>query len=97
MTKRRTKMTRNHFEAEILFLDPDDVPRAVEALAAVGCKFEIDHDAVDPCGPTVFGWVTGTTELGENGLGDWLAAIVDPLGGDVDAWGFRRHPRRPAA
>ena len=35
--------------------------------------------------------------LGENELDDWLLAIVDPLGGDVDEWVFGRHPRRPAA
>ena len=86
------------FTAEILFLNPTDVATAVAALAAVGCKFEIDPDAEpDPCGPTVFGWITGTTELGENELDDWLLAIVDPLGGDVDEWVFGRHPRRPAA
>jgi len=56
-------MTWNHFEAEILFLNPADVPRAVEVLAAVGCEFEIDHDAIDDHGPTVFGWATGTTAL----------------------------------
>jgi hypothetical protein len=64
------------------------VPHAVEALAAVGCEFEIDHDAVDPCGPTVFGRATGTTELDEGDIGDWLLAIVDPLGGDVVQWGL---------
>jgi hypothetical protein len=85
-------MTWNRFEAEILFLDPNNVPRAVEALAAADCEFEIDHDAIDPCGPTVFGMVTGTTELGENDIGDWLLAIVDPLGGDVVQWGFSRAP-----
>jgi hypothetical protein len=78
------------FEAEILFLDPADVPRAIEALAAAGCEFEVDHDAFDECGPTVFGWATGTTELDENDIGDWLLAIVDPLGGDVVQWGFAR-------
>jgi hypothetical protein len=81
-------MTWNRFRAEVLFTDPNDVPRAVKALAAVGCEFAIDHDAVDPCGPTVFGWATGTTELGENDIGDWLLAIVDPLGGDVVQWRF---------
>jgi hypothetical protein len=76
------------FEAEVRFLDPADVPRATEALAAFDCEFEIDHDAIDDCGPTVFGMVTGTTELGEDELGDWLASIVGPFGGDVVGWGF---------
>src|SRR5262245_7211977 len=83
------------FEAEILFLDPNDVPRGVEALAAAGCEFEINHDAIDEHGPTVFGWATGTTALSESEIGDWLLAIVDPLGGDVVQWGFaeRTAPR----
>jgi hypothetical protein len=90
------KSNWNHFEAEILFLDPNAVPRGIEALAAAGCEFKIDHDAIDPLGPTVFGWVSGVTELNEDDLGDWLLAIVDPLGGDVVQWGFTRAPP-PAA
>jgi hypothetical protein len=78
--------TRNKFEAEILILDPANVPRATEALAAVGCEIEIDHDAIDDLGPTVFGKVAGTTELAEDALVDWLLAIVDPFGGDVVEW-----------
>jgi hypothetical protein len=81
---------RNAFEAEILILDPADVPDAVEALAAVGCEFAIDHDAIDPFGPTVFGKVTGTTELGDNAVFDWLQAIVEPLDGDVIECGLVR-------
>jgi len=80
--------TWNRFEAEILFLDPNDVPRGIEALAAAGCEFEIDHDAIDEHGPTIFGWVRGWTKLDENDIADWLLAIVDPLGGDVVQWGF---------
>jgi len=85
-------MTWNRFEAELCFLDPNTVPRAVEALAAVGCEFEIDHDAIDDCGPTVFGTVVGVTELSEDDIADWLLAIVDPLGGDVMQWGFTQAP-----
>jgi len=80
-------MAWNRFEAEILFLDPNDVPHAVEAFAAINCEFKINHDAVDPCGPTVFGLLTGTTELNEDDLGDWLHKILGPLGGDVVEWG----------
>jgi hypothetical protein len=28
----------------------------------------------------------------EDDIGDWLLAIVDPLGGDVVQWGFKRTP-----
>jgi hypothetical protein len=54
------------FAAEVLFLNPADVPRAAEALIEAGCDFEVDHDAIDEHGPTVFGFVTGVTELAEN-------------------------------
>jgi hypothetical protein len=76
------------FEAKVLFLDLADVSRATEALAMFDCEVEIDHDAIDDHGPTVFGMVTGTTELGEDDLGDWLVSIVGPFGGDVVEWGF---------
>ena len=39
-------------------------------------------------GPTVFGWTTGTTELAEDDIADWLLAIIDPLGGDVVQWAY---------
>jgi hypothetical protein len=76
------------FAAEVLFLDPNDVPRATAALAAAGCDYAIDYDAIDPCGPTVFGMVTGATELAEGDIGQWLTDIVDPFGGDVVEWGY---------
>lgn len=92
-------MIWRRFEAEILFLNPNDVPPAVEALAAAGCEFKIDRDAVDPCGPTVFGSLTGTTELDEDDLGDWLLEILAPFGGDVAEWGLSEliEARRRAA
>jgi hypothetical protein len=76
------------FAAEVLFLDPADVPRATKALGAVNCEFEIDPDAIDEYGPTVFGTIVGTTELDEGDIGGWLLEIVDPFGGDVVAWGY---------
>jgi len=83
-------MSTHKFEAEVLLLDPANVPRLVHELTAVGCEFTIDHDAVDPCGPTVFGSVTGMTELNENEISDMLSGIVEPLGGDVLEWGYVR-------
>ena len=76
------------FSAEILFLDPDDVPRAIEALVAVGCEFELNPDAIDECGPTVFGNVTGMTELDEDDIGQWVLNIIEPFNGDVVEWGI---------
>jgi hypothetical protein len=40
-------------------------------------------DAIDDCGPTVFGRVAGTTELDEMGLQDWLMPIIAPFGGNM--------------
>jgi|SRR5215471_4547917 len=76
------------FVAEILFLDPDLATRGIEALAAVGCEFIPDPSMVDPCGPTIFGTVVGTSELGEDALWHWLEDIIDPFTGDVVEWGF---------
>jgi hypothetical protein len=79
---------RRHFAAEVLFLDPADVPRARKALAAVNCEYTIDPDAHDPYSDAVFGMVTGTSSLEQGGIGDWLARIVGPHGGDVVEWGY---------
>ena len=82
-------MRWKRFTAEVLFLKPNDVPRAIEALAAADCEFEYNPDAIDDCGPTVFGTVTGTTELldGERAFHDWLVGIIGPFSGDVCEWG----------
>jgi hypothetical protein len=53
-------------------------------VTAADCEFEYDPDAIDECGPTVFGLVTGTTELDENELHDWLLGVISP--GDVVEW-----------
>jgi hypothetical protein len=75
------------FTAEVLFLKPNDVPRAIEALAAADCEFEYNPDAIDDCGPTVFGMVTGTTELdAERAFRDWLMGIIGPFSGDLCEW-----------
>jgi len=80
-------MPREQFKAEILFLDPADVPRATEALAAVNCNYEVDPNAIDDY-PTVFGMVIGETALALDELSDWLMRIVEPLGGDVVEWNY---------
>jgi hypothetical protein len=76
------------FAADVLFLDPANVAPAVAALASFGFHFKSNPDAVDPCGPTVFGMLRGTTTLSEDDLGDQLLRIIDPFGGDVIEWGF---------
>jgi hypothetical protein len=81
-------MMATQFEAEILFLDPADVPDAAQVLAALGWNLQVNHEAIDACGPTVFCWVTGPSELSENDLGTQLREILDPLGGDLIEWGY---------
>jgi hypothetical protein len=76
------------FAAEILFLDPDDVPGAKAVLAAVGCDLTIDPDAKDPYSDAAFGMVVGASELSENDLGDWLTTILRGHGADLVGWGF---------
>src|SRR5262249_21011683 len=71
------------FTGEILFLDPRRVPHAIAELAAHDIEFKVNPDAVDPCGPTVFGEVTGTTELDENELWTWLERLVEKHDGDI--------------
>jgi hypothetical protein len=76
------------FTVEVLFLNPDDVPHAIAELAAHDIEFKVNPDAVDPCGPTLFGAATGTSELGEGKLFDWLSDFIRRLGGDVVECGF---------
>jgi hypothetical protein len=77
-------MSRQHkFEAEVLFKHAD-VARAVSALAAADCTYVINTDITDE--DYTFGWVCGATELDEMEVSDWLAEIVDPLGGDIVEW-----------
>jgi hypothetical protein len=75
------------FTAEVLFLNRNDVPRAVEALAAADYEFEYTADAIDDCG-TVFGWVTGVTNLDSDRLAEWLDGIIGLFSGSVIGWGF---------
>src|SRR5262249_61032526 len=88
---------RTLFEAEVLFHDPDDVPRALEAFASLGCHFEINREMADPYNPTVFGLLTGPTELDETDLGGWLRKLIRNLGGDVSEWGYVRGTAWPIA
>jgi hypothetical protein len=76
---------QHKFEAEVLFRHAD-VVRAVAALAAVGCIYDINVGVVDD--DYRFGWVRGVTELNEMEIGDWLSEIVEPFGGDVVEWGY---------
>jgi hypothetical protein len=76
------------FEAVVDIPKPNDVPRLIEALAAVDCEFEYDPDVFDDYGPTVTGTITGTTEFdyGPGGIGDWLGGIIAPFKGFLVEW-----------
>jgi hypothetical protein len=76
----------DRFTAEVLFHNPNAAQRGVEALAAAGYEFEYRHDEIDDCGPTVFGTITGTTELDSSGLFAWLAGIVYTFSGTITEW-----------
>jgi hypothetical protein len=80
------------FAAEVLFIDPGDVPRCTAAMQALGCDIELDPAASDPGRPTVYGWVIGRTAFSERGIADWLGSILDPLGGSVDICGYGYRP-----
>jgi hypothetical protein len=80
-------MEARQFAAEVLFLDPDDVPPAAEALRAAGCELSVIPDATDDW-PTVFAWITGATSRTLDDIGEWLDGLVAPLGGDVVQWNY---------
>ena len=69
-------------EAEVLFLDPNDVGPGSAALVARGFDVEV-LDWVDPGGPTVWVEARITTDIAEEGFLDFVHKIVEPLHGDV--------------
>jgi hypothetical protein len=73
--------------ADILFLNPDDVNRALDALAEREFDIEILPDAIDDCGPTVFIQATIVSTLDDDGFRCLVDGIVEPYGGDVWEWG----------
>ena len=73
-----------NMQAEILFLDPDDVTPAIAVFVEDG--FEI-LEIVDPYGPTVRVKAQITTELDAIRFFDWVWAIVDPFDADVSEAG----------
>jgi hypothetical protein len=59
---------KTKFKAEILFHDPADVAPAVVELAKFGFSYTPEPALIDPVGPTVWGWLTGVTELDMDAL-----------------------------
>ena len=72
-------------EAEIQFLDPDDIDAAIAALSARGFSVEI-LDWVDECEGVILSPAKWIKVCGWSDTGaflDLMISIVGPLGGDV--------------
>ena len=81
-----------HMEAEILFLDPNDVGPGTAALIEHG--FEVEPlDWIDDFAPTSWIIAMNDTELDQNDFFDWVRTIVGPHGGDVMEAGLGRIDR----
>jgi hypothetical protein len=83
-----THRAPKRFCAEVLLANFNRVAPAAEALAAAGCEYEIDHDAIDPDGPAVFGLITGVSSLPEGEIGLWLTSVLRGCGADIVEWGY---------
>lgn len=70
-------------EAEILFLDPDDMGPGSVALVDRGFEVEFLVDRIDDYSAAV--WINArvASELDEDRFFDWVQSIVEPLHGDV--------------
>jgi hypothetical protein len=71
-------------QADVLFLDPNDLNPGTAALLEAG--FDVVEnlvDWIDEAGPTVFVRVGITSAIGEDDLLHWLQEVVEPFGGDV--------------
>ena len=90
-------------QAEILFLDPNDVAPGIAALLVEG--FNVERlDWVDPYGPTV--WVMARIDSDRipddcnlfppeppDRFFEWVVNIIAPLNGDVVEAGFAHPPQ----
>jgi hypothetical protein len=77
------------FAAEVIFPDPATLADATVALAKLGLDCKRDPDARDPAGTDyVWAMVSGSTELAEDAIADWLAPLVRPFGGDIVEWRY---------
>jgi hypothetical protein len=84
------------FSADVLFLNPNRLPAGVASLKAAGCDWEAYPGVIDPFGPTVFGRVTGMTDLPLDRIHTWLTGLIGQFRGDVYEWGFLPEGVAPA-
>lgn len=72
-------------QADLLFLDPNDVGEGSAALIENGFDVEVLDDWIDDFGPTVFVRARITTELDADRFFDWVKNLVEPLGDVMEA------------
>jgi hypothetical protein len=70
------------FEAEILFLHPNDVDPCAAVLNERGFDVEV-LNWIDPCGPTVWIKARITADITEVFFFDWVRHLVGPFNGDL--------------
>jgi hypothetical protein len=74
--------------AEVMFLDPKDMPPCVAALTDHGSEIKYQDDRSDQFGPTVWIHTWINSELDDRSFCDWIDSIAMPLGGDVTEAGL---------
>jgi hypothetical protein len=80
-------------EAEIVFLDPDDLDPGTAVLVEHGFDVENLDDWIDECGPTVFIRCRITTDMSEDRFFAWVSSIVEQFrSGDVIGAGLADPP-----
>jgi hypothetical protein len=82
VTLKEVENMLQRMEAEILFLDPDDVNLGSATLIEQGFEVEV-LDWIDDSSPTVWINATITTELDQYDFFLWVYNIAWRLGGDV--------------
>jgi hypothetical protein len=68
-------------QADILFLDRNDLDPGIAALVEHGFDVENFDDRIHECGPEIFIRARITTEIDEVHLVDWVQSVVEPHGG----------------
>ena len=81
-------MPTKRFAAEIIFPNPAALDDAAAALAALGLDCKRDPDAIDLESSYAWAMVSGSTELAEDAIAEWLSPLVWPFGGDIVEWGY---------
>jgi hypothetical protein len=80
---------KHRFAAEVIFPNPCALAAAAVALAKLELACKRDPDARDPAGTDyVWAMVSGSTELAEDAIAEWLSPLVWPFGGDIVEWGY---------